>query len=211
MGGEDLDEPADPMNSESVFVDSESEDVDPGDDEGVAVPVPAEIPEYHGSDPTQWSLYGTAKLPSYGSGCRFVTDTVYEVPSDGFIDDVWTLELDNNGDATLALDVDHEGETILSATVSFERALSMRSFRRGVGQASYGLPGESIWTGEVVDGTLCFENPLASGVDLFAEFSLIIAVAGEYHATGGNVLIPGGGIDLSMTPTIDANVGVDLQ
>ena len=164
-----------------------------------------------GSEPLEWTPNGTYKLPAYGSSCRFVTDDVVQIPSNGQVDDTMVFAATAGPDATFALTVQTPSGLSVSASVDMKRGLTGRSYRQAEGQATWSdKAGEH--TGWVVDGTLCFDEKLANGMgDVLAEFSLIVQLDGVHYAMGGNVLIDGTQVSAGNGYAIDAEMGVDVD
>jgi hypothetical protein len=164
-----------------------------------------------GSEGLAWTPNGTYKLPSYGSGCRFVTDHLVQIPSNGVLDDSVVFAADAGPDATFELAVETATGLSVVADVDMKRGLTGRSYRQADGQATW-TDKEGQHTGWVVDGTLCFDEKLANGMgDVLAEFSLIVEIDGIYHSMGGNVLIEGGQVTANDGYAVDAALAVDVD
>lgn len=160
---------------------------------------------------TPWSPTGTFKVPAYGIGCRYGTDHVYRAVSNGATDDKLTLTPHGTGDqVSLDVEVNTEQGKVLAATVTLERGLVLKSYREAVGTASWGNP---LADGEVVDGTLCFEQKLTAGTDTAMEFSLVIKAAdGVHHSVSGGALLSGAGIAPDADPIVQSDtLDIDLR
>jgi hypothetical protein len=165
----------------------------------------------HGSEPIAWSPAGTYKLPAYGAGCRFTTEQVIQIPSNGSVDDSLVFQADSGAGATLDLLVTTPDGQSMAAEVDMKRGLTGRSYRQATGDA--------VWTdkdgehsGTVVDGTICFDEKLANGMgDVLAEFSIVVERGGLYYAMGGNVLLEGAQVAALEGFTVDGASAVDID
>jgi hypothetical protein len=170
----------------------------------------AEIFE-HASDPVAWSPTGTYKLPSYGAGCRFTTDAVIQIPSNGLVDDSLVFQADAGQGATLELVVATPDGQTLTAEVDMKRGLTGRSYRQATGDAAWS-DSDGEHAGVVVDGTICFDEKLANGLDdVLAEFSLVVELDGVYYAMGGNVLLEGPQVAALDGFTVNGAGSVDID
>jgi hypothetical protein len=170
----------------------------------------AEIFE-HASEPIAWSPAGTYKLPAYGAGCRFTTEQVIQIPSNGLVDDSLVFEADSGAGATLELLVETPDGLSMVAEVGMKRGLTGRSYRQATGDAAW-TDKEGDHTGIVVDGTICFDEKLANGLDdVLAEFSLVVERDGTYFAMGGNVLLEGAQVAALEGFTVDGASAVDID
>ena len=165
----------------------------------------------YSSEPILWTPSGTYKLPAYGAGCRFVTDDVIQIPSNGLIDDSLAFDAEPGPEASLAISVETPHGHSLSASVDMKRGLVGRSYRQASGEAMWSdKDGDHV--GAVVDGTICFDEKLANGLDdVLAEFSLIVEMDGVHYAMGGNVLIGGAHVAAMNGFTVDGVQAVDID
>mgnify|MGYP001329325097 CR=1 FL=1 len=165
----------------------------------------------HGSEPVAWSPAGTYKLPAYGAGCRFTTDQVIQIPSNGLNDDSVVFQTTGGSSATLELVVATPNGQSLVAEVDMKRGLTGRSYRQAMGDASW-TDKDGDHAGSVIDGTICFDEKLANGMDdVLAEFSLIVELDGLYYAMGGNVLLEGSQVAALEGFTVNAASAVDID
>ena len=163
---------------------------------------------------TDWPVVGTVQKPTYG-GCRYraTEGEVWTLAADG-TDDQIQVDETQAGDVVFQVAVMEAGQMRMNARVDYQRALVARSFSSAVGTASWGEAGE-MQTGQVVDGTLCFERKLDSGPDpIRAEFSLIIApdAAPDYITIGGRFSVdPATLASLEPITLLDQAIEVDLR
>ena len=77
----------------------------------------------------------TTALPTYGNGCRYGAETVYEAPSNSLSDDNFQL-VGSNGDATISITVQSgPGGALQAASIQLERRLLPQSYRKEIGRA----------------------------------------------------------------------------
>jgi hypothetical protein len=165
----------------------------------------------HGSEPIAWSPSGTYKLPSYGAGCRFTTNQVIQIPSNGVVDDSLVFEADAGPGATLELTVATPEGLGLVAEVDMKRGFTGRSYRQATGEAAW-TDKDGDHVGAVIDGTLCFDEKLANGLDdVLAEFSLVVEIDGLYYSMGGNVLLDGAQVLAAEGFTVEGGNSVDID
>lgn len=206
----------DPELGEPDPVDSEPIDPEPAEEEEPLIETlpgtePAPAMAYEGSEPVMWSPSGTLPIPSYGYQCRYMTDAVLEMPSNGYYDDTLFLDSVASDDADVTIEVREGTHTWLTAMVDFTRGLKAKSWRDAIGIAVWRVPGEPPVEANVVDGTLCFNAKLQPGQAVLAEFSLILDVDGTYVATGGNVWVPGEAVSGLTDLAVDADLAVDVD
>lgn len=173
-----------------------------------ATPQPPQAPKYKGSPASPWNGQGTSTMPKFGVNCRLATSTVFESATNGLVDD--TLHFTTYSSTTSTLDIfvlDGSGEA-LNLNVDIHRGLSGRSFRQATGTANFG----GYVDVPVVDGTLCFQEKVATGAEVLAEFSFILNQDGVNTSLAGLVLIPGASISMPSTGlAIDAADTLDID
>jgi hypothetical protein len=142
----------------------------------------------------------TTALPTYGNGCRYGAETVYEAPSNSLSDDNFQL-VGSNGDATIFMTVQSgSGVALEAASIQLERGLLHKSYRKASGTATWGSPSQ---TGSIVDGTLCFSSKLDGSAAVQAEFSLVMDTGGgSYQSVSGSFSVPAEAIDTSADVNI---------
>ncbi|MEZ4266537.1 MAG: hypothetical protein R3F39_09175 [Myxococcota bacterium] len=126
----------------------------------------------------------TTKKPAFDSSCRLRAADHRELASTGATDDrLSVLGLEADG-ARLEVAVVHSGSSVLIGTVLLSAVRPGQSWGAAKGTASW--TGDAPFSGLVVDGTLCFQAPLAVGQGVKGEFSFVVDVEGQYVSVGGD-------------------------
>lgn len=160
---------------------------------------------------TDWSPDATtSKKPAYDNACRLRVADQRELASTGETDDSLKLTGTGTGDAQLVVAAFHNGIHVLDAVVDLDAVRAGQSWGRAKGTATW--TGDAPFSGQVVDGTICFQAPLAVGQSGKGEFSLIVAVEGHYVSVGGDFALTPNDVK-NLTPvTVRADpVELDLQ
>lgn len=158
----------------------------------------------------EWQPTGvTSAVPAYGTSCRLKAGTFVASASNGSPDDSLSMKIASDGSGTLTIEVDDgSGHVLEVKNISAARGLKDKSFRELAGTGMIGQV-----TGDVVDGTLCFENKLVAGQNVRAEFTIILqASGGQYYSTGGSFLLPGSTIGQNGDMEIAADtIDIDMR
>lgn len=151
---------------------------------------------------------GTTSVPVYGR-CRLGAERVLWAASNGAADDHVSLTA-QDGEAVLAVRVMGASGLVLQGDVTLERALKDKSYHRATGTARWAPEGLDA---QVVDGTLCFSERLASGAPAEGEFSLVLAAAdGSFASVSGDFRVAGAVVSTDPSAAFDADaVDVDLR
>ena len=161
----------------------------------------------------EWQPAGTFPVPVYGVSCRLRAGTVYEPGSNGSADDTVALELAPDGSGVLHLRVlGAEGEVLVANNITMERGKKNESFRHANSDPLTPITwGDGLTLqGTAVAGSLCFSDRLSTGVQVDAQFSLILATGdGLYHTVGGSFSVPSGVV--SNDGISEIAVDVDLR
>ena len=160
-----------------------------------------------------WTPAGTLPVPSYDGACRLLAGTEFKSPANPLVDDTLTLSGGSNGAVVMDLQVSSGPQQVLSVSgISLRRGKKDESFR----DATPTTATQSAWgdglsqSGTVLDGTLCFSDKITVGVDVHAQFSLILEdAAGAYHTVGGSFSLSASDISDGLVP--GASLKVDLQ
>jgi len=162
-------------------------------------------------DKTPWPVMGTVSKPSFGKGCRYGVESNHELASNCEKDDYISLQGPPDGVVTVDMTIRHQDSDVLEFSVELQRSLVGKAYDSATGTGAW--HGDDGFSGEVLDGTLCFSDKLALGTPVSGEFSLVIEdAAGIPHSVGGRFVLDGqelsGESPLSLTST---TVDLDLR
>jgi len=151
---------------------------------------------------------GTTSAPVYGR-CRLGAERVLWAASNGAPDDQISLLASGDGASLTVRVVDASG-LVFEGDVTLDRALLDKSYRAAVGTARWAPEGLDA---QVVDGTLCFSERLASGAPVDGEFSLVLATgAGSYASVSGSFHVAGEGVSTDPKVAVQGSaVDIDLR
>ncbi len=160
---------------------------------------------------TDWSPGATTtKKPAYDGSCRLRAADHRELASAGATDDrLSVLGIDSNG-ARLEVVAVHDGRDVLVGAVNLAAVRPGQSWGAASGTATW--TGDAPFSGLVIDGTLCFQAPLAVGQGGRGEFSFIVDVQGHPVSIGGDFVLAAAAVQHLTPLTLRADpVELDLR
>lgn len=194
-----------------------------GDDEAGDVPAAQPQPETEvltddspqgplATPSSNWDPSTSETAPVYAESCRLATGDTLQMESNGTADDTFYFTPHTTPLALLELAVADANGVQVAADLQLLPVDGGASWRRARGAIVWSENGFER-TGDVVDGTICFDSaPGGDDHDRAAEFSLIVRTsAGDLFSVGGSVAIPSAAISADGIIDADASLDIDLR